>query len=179
MAATEFQVVAPLPVLVPSEKGSTANFPCVYCAGKFYLVYTDTTGVASPPPAYNALYVIRSPDPTFQTAVEELTSTGFQPQTPAIHTQHFLLPCISVDFAFSDMFQAFAIACDGYNTSATRLLWFDRNFTQLGTVDIPGHWTEGPGLVVRPDHHFPPPQSNQSPLTVPGVWLGRPRLLSP
>lgn len=47
--------------------------------GKFYIVYTDTSGFDSPTDTGNAVYVLRSPDPTFQTDVEELTASGFQP----------------------------------------------------------------------------------------------------
>lgn len=43
------------------------------------MVYTDTSGYASPPDSGNAVYVLRSADPTFQTGVEELTASGFQP----------------------------------------------------------------------------------------------------
>jgi hypothetical protein len=43
----------------------------------------------------------------------QLTATGFQAVTPAIHTSHYLLPCASVDFSYSDTFKAFMVACDG------------------------------------------------------------------
>jgi hypothetical protein len=124
----------------------------VFVDGYFYMVYTDTTGIDSPGSG-NVNYVLRSTDPTFASA-EELVATGFVPSTPEIHTTHNFFPCVSVDWLYSDLFDIFAVGCDGYTAEATRLMLFAKNLTtDLGYVDIPGHWTEGPGLLTRPDGH--------------------------
>ncbi len=146
--------------IIPNNYG--AGQPSVtYVDGLFYLLYMDGTGLDSNPVNHAGEYVLRSADPLFLSGVEELTATGFQPRTNAIHTTRSLTEAFSVDWQYIDSLDAFVVATPGYlpgvaGNSATELRFFDRNFNALGKTYVPGFWREGPGLVGRPDRHAIP-----------------------
>ncbi|NOK16435.1 beta-xylosidase [Corallococcus carmarthensis] len=148
------------PIIVPARDFHTvpnqygAGQPSVtFVNGKFYLIFTDSTGYAVDGNG-GGQFVLRSSDPTFQTGVEELTATGFAPRTAANHTRHSLIGAFSVDWQYVDTNDTFAIAVDGPTTGATRVFLFNSELNQqLDQFDIAGTWTEGPAIVSRPDKH--------------------------
>jgi hypothetical protein len=131
----------------------------VWLDGLFYLIFTDTTGLASNPGNGAGQYVMRSPDPTFRTGVEELRADGFGPYDPALHTAHRLFESFSVDWQYLDALDAFAVA--SHTTGGvTRVHLFDRSLLRdVDVLEIPGSWHEGPGVVSRPDKHAVPAPS--------------------
>jgi hypothetical protein len=136
-----------------SNKYGAGQPSVTYLNGKFYLIYTDSTGIAVDGNG-GGQFVLRSSDPTFQTGVEELTASGFAPRTSTNHTQHSLLGAFSVDWQYIDTNDTFAVAVDGPTASATRVFLFNSGLNQLvDQFDISGSWTEGPALVSRPDKH--------------------------
>jgi len=130
----------------------------VYKDGYFYMLYTDTTGIGSTPSyGANALYVLRAQDPVFQTGLESLNATGFIPYNAKTHTSFPFMQGASIDWVFSDQLNQWIVALDGPNSQATRLYFWNEELNKLeGTLDVPGTWTEGPGIMSRPDHHAPP-----------------------
>jgi len=137
----------------------------VYKDGLFYMLYTDTTGIASGGPnspyGYNSLYVLRSPDPTFQIDLESLGNTGFIPYDPLTHTSYPFMGGASIDWVFSDQLGQWIVALDGPDGSATVLYFWNEELTELqGTLNVAGTWTEGPGILSRPDHHAPANAAN-------------------
>jgi hypothetical protein len=146
--ATDFQVAV--------NKYGAGQPSVTFVDDHFVLAYTDTTGRDINPGNGAGIFVLRSKDPTFQTGVEELGATGFEPRDPATSTSHKLIESFSVDWQYVDAIDAYALA--SHTASAvTRIHFFDKPLTaSLGTVEIPGAWTEGPGLVSRPDKHAVP-----------------------
>jgi len=71
-----------------AQKYGAGQQSVTYVNGYIYLIYTDTTGLASNPVCNGCgQYVLRSADPTFQTRVQELVGSGnFQPKTVGNHT---------------------------------------------------------------------------------------------
>ncbi|MBK7861565.1 MAG: beta-xylosidase [Archangiaceae bacterium] len=155
------------PIVVPKRAitGLPNNYgagqPSVtYVDGKFYLMFTDTTGLGGNQINGAGQYVWRSADPAFKTGVEELTATGFAPLTAALHTSRSLTEAFSADWQYVDALDAFMVAVassTGNGNDATELRFFDRDFNRLpGAPLIRGDWDEGPGLVGRPDRHAIP-----------------------
>ncbi|RKG82521.1 beta-xylosidase [Corallococcus exercitus] len=148
------------PIIVPARDYRTvpnkygAGQPSVtYVEGKFYLIFTDSTGYAVDGNG-GGQFVLRSSDPTFQTGVEELTATGFAPRTAANHTRHSLIGAFSVDWQYVDTNDTFAVAVDGSTSGATRVFLFNSALNQqVDQFDVAGTWTEGPAIVSRPDKH--------------------------
>jgi len=148
------------PIIVPARDWNTminkygAGQPsAIALDGWIYLIFTDTTGLGINPGNGAGQFVMRSKDPAFQTEVEELGEQGFAPYDPAKHTAFKRLESFSVDWQFIDAIDAFVIAS---HTSGgkTRLHLFDRALAKdLGEVEVSGSWTEGPGIVSRPDKH--------------------------
>ncbi|MGF1500140.1 MAG: beta-xylosidase [Elainellaceae cyanobacterium] len=163
------------PILVPHGNADAmpnpygAGQPSVtYVDGLFYLIYTDTTGQGSIANGAGQ-YVLRSPDPTFQTGLEELTARGFVPRrSPAdITTEFSLLNGFSVDWQYVDLLDAFLVVKHNV-ANQTDLVMFHRSLQgpPLATVALANSpWSEGPGIVSRPDRHALPSLSN--PTTVP------------
>lgn len=151
------------PIVVPARDYRTVHNPygagqpsVTHVNGKFYLIYTDSTGYAVDGNG-GGQFVLRSSDPTFQTGVEELTATGFAPRTATNHTRHSLLAAFSVDWQYIDTNDTFAVAVDGPTASATRVFLFNSALSGLvDQFDVSGTWTEGPALVSRPDKHAIP-----------------------
>ena len=140
---------------VPNQYG--AGQPSVaYVDGYYYLTFTDSTGRGANPVNGAGQFVLRSQDPVFQSGVEELTATGFTPYSAATHTQHSLTEAFSVDWQYVDTIDAFAMAVDGAS-GVTQIRLFDRALLhQTAMIEVPGNWTEGPGIVSRPDKHAVP-----------------------
>jgi hypothetical protein len=142
-------------------RGYGAGQPSVtWLDGWFYLAYTDTTGYASNAVNGAGIYVLRSTDPTFQTNVQALVAPGrFEPRTSANATRYSLLEAFSVDWQYVDMLDAFAIADVTVPTAGKQIrvtLWDRSLATMTGAVARTAEWSEGPGLISRPDGHAVP-----------------------
>ena len=155
---------------LPNNYG--AGQPSVtYLEGKFYLMYTDSTGLGGNLGNGAGQYVLRSSDPAFLTGVDELTANGFVPLTAAIHTTRSLTEAFSADWQFVDALDAFMVAVassTGNGSDATELRLFDRSFNRIpGAPLVLGNWAEGPGIVGRPDRHaIPSPDCGRLPVDV-------------
>lgn len=146
------------PALHQAGRTYGAGQPSVtYVNGRFYLVYTDSTGCASNEINGAGQYVLRSWDPLFLQDVEELVLPGhFQQRESRNHTTYSLLEAFSVDWQYVDMLDVFAIAAHGV-AGTTHMRFFSANLSALVyTFGFPGEWREGPGLVSRPDKHAIP-----------------------
>ena len=162
------------PIVVPAtdyhvavNKYGAGQPSVTYVDGFFVLIFTDTTGLDINPGNGAGQFVLRSKDPTFQAGVEELQAGGFQPYDAAKHTAHKLLESFSVDWQYIDAIDAYAIASHTAG-GKTRLHLFDKSLTSsLGEVEIAGSWTEGPGIVSRPDRHaIPSGKCGQVPIDI-------------
>ncbi|MFI1156967.1 hypothetical protein [Streptomyces sioyaensis] len=154
------------PIITPAVRKNTGNRygagqPTVsYRNGFFYLTYTDTTGAASGPSG-GGQYVLRSRHPAFRSGVQELTATGFRPQTPRNHTTHVVGYYFSVDMQYSDALDSWIMAhTDG---SQTKLSFFAPDFSRKTFSDVPmsRKGFGGPGLVSRPDRHAVAPTAGR------------------
>ncbi|NIH79946.1 hypothetical protein FHX46_002476 [Amycolatopsis viridis] len=127
----------------------------VYLDGWFYLMFTDTTGLAA---GWNGAgqFVLRSKDPAFAGGVEALGEAGFAPvaSTAAPRTRS-VADAFSADLMWIDALNAWAIAHE--TADGTTITFWDRDFTRrpYQPLLVPGAWREGPGLVRRPDGHAP------------------------
>ncbi len=141
------------------KNGYGAGQPsAIFKDGKFWLLYTDTTGLGGNQGNGAGQYVLRSADPTFQTGVEELTATGFLPRTAANHTGYSLLEAFSVDWQYADSIDAFVVASHP-SSGLTKVTLFDgTTLKELpgSAIQAAGHWRDGPGIVSRPDKHALP-----------------------
>ncbi|MCP2353258.1 hypothetical protein HD597_000278 [Nonomuraea thailandensis] len=127
----------------------------VYLGGKFYLLFTDTTGRGALSNGAGQ-FAWRSADPTFQSGVEVFTATGWQPKAAGNDRSFSVLNGFSVDWHYSDALQAFVVASNGPNATGTVLEFLDRNDLRVHPYPnglLPGTYTEGPGLVSKPDKH--------------------------
>lgn len=148
------------PIIVPARdwhtvvNGYGAGQPsAVALDGWIYLIFTDTTGLGINPGNGAGQFVMRSRDPAFQSGVEELGEQGFAAYAESTHTAFSRLESFSVDWQFVDSLDAFVVASHTAG-GETRLHLFDRELsTALDEVSISGAWTEGPGIVSRPDKH--------------------------
>jgi hypothetical protein len=160
------------PIISPN--GSIDMFPNKYGAGQpsvtfvegyFYLIYTDSTGKAANPDNGAGQYVLRCPDPTFGANVEELTDQGFvfRGTTRQLTTEHSLIDAFSVDWQFIDILDAFLVVLHGVE-NVTTLVFFNKNLSQIIHTEAITNspWTEGPGIVCRPDRHAVPSRTNPS-----------------
>ncbi|MFJ2776570.1 hypothetical protein [Kitasatospora sp. NPDC087315] len=154
------------PIVTPAYRQDTGNGygagqPAVsYLDGRFYLMYTDTTGAASSPkngqgfPEGAGQYLLRSADPGFQSGVEELTADGFQPRTAANHTAYNGIGnYYSVDLQYSDALDSWIVAHSDGPDSRLTFLSPDFSSRTFADVAMPRSVVEGPGLVSRPDRH--------------------------
>jgi hypothetical protein len=135
----------------------------IYLDGYVYLLYTDTTGQASNPFNGGGVYVIRSRDPLFQGAVEELSREGgavrfvTRRSVRELSTSFALWDATSVDWMFSDVLQSFVLAVNGI-LGQTNILVFDRSLTRLTShLVVPRvPWVEGAGFARQLDGHTLP-----------------------
>lgn len=147
----------------PDRRYGAGQPTVVYLDDKFYLMYTDSTG-ANTNSQGGGQYVLRSSDPTFQTDVWELTERGFvfRGGPENITTQYSPKRVVSADLAFVDLLDCFVMAICG-TAGEISLAFFDRDFTELFTETMPDSpWTEGPGIVCRPDRHLVPHREHGS-----------------
>jgi hypothetical protein len=129
----------------------------VYLDGLYYMVHTDTTGLGGNQGNGAGQYVLRSPDPTFQSNVEELTAGGFVPKGQAPYTGFSLLEAFATDWQYADAIDSFVVADDGPSGASIVLKLFGKDLAPLGhDVSIPGQWTEEPAIASRPDKHAVP-----------------------
>ncbi len=127
----------------------------VYLDGWVYLMFTDTTGLASHQNGAGQ-YVLRSKDPTFTVGVEALGAQGFQPvgATNKPRTRS-VVEAFSADWMWIDAASTWAIAHSTDN--GTTITFWNKDFTRhpFTPLLIPGIWREGPGLVRTPQGHAP------------------------
>lgn len=161
------------PIIRPARDFSVVSNPygagqpsVTHVNGKFYIIYTDTTGVDVDGNG-GGQFVLRSPDPTFQANVEELTATGFAPRTAANHTMRALLYAFSVDWQYNDANDTFSMAIDN-QAGVIRISLFNAALSQkVYDATFAGNWSEGPGIVSRPDRHaIPSPNCGTVPIDV-------------
>lgn len=125
----------------------------IYLNGMFYMMFTDTTGAGSDPNG-GGQFVWRSADVTFQSNVEVFTSTGWQTMTAANSRSFSVIDAVSVDWQYSDALDAFIVAHDSSAKETTLSFLDPKDFSvKYAEVNMAGSWTEGPGIVSRPDKH--------------------------
>jgi hypothetical protein len=124
----------------------------VFLGGKFYLMFTDTTGDGS---GHNGAgqFVLRSPDATFSRDVEALGEDGFEPVPDTGARRRSVVDAFSADWMWVDSLAAFAIAHETGNGTTITFWDIDFRTNPYEPVLVPGIWREGPGLVRRPDGH--------------------------
>jgi hypothetical protein len=154
------------PIVDAARDPYAQNLPNKYGAGQpsvtlvdglFYMIHTDTTGLGGNQGNGAGQYVLRSADPTFQAGVEELTKTGFVAKGAVPTTTYSLLEAFATDWQYSDLLDQFVDADDSPDGTATVIHFFDHNMVrQPQDVKSPGHWTEEPAIVSRPDKHAIP-----------------------
>jgi hypothetical protein len=124
----------------------------IYLGGKFYLMFTDTTGEGT---GHNGAgqFVLRSPDATFASDVEALGPDGFEKVPDTGARLRTIVDAFSADWMWVDSLAAFAIAHE--TRDGTTITFWDIDFrtNPYKPVLLPGAWREGPGLVRRPDGH--------------------------
>ncbi|WP_157880003.1 beta-xylosidase [Streptomyces natalensis] len=125
-----------------------------YLNGQFYLMFTDTTGAGASSNGAGQ-FVWRSPDPTFQSGVEVSTASGWQAKTDANSRSFSVVNAFSADWQYSDALRAFVIAHDNTPGQTTLTFLSPDNLARqpYAEVAVPGQWSEGPGIVSRPDKH--------------------------
>lgn len=129
----------------------------VWLDGLFYMIHTDTTGVGGNQGNGAGQYVLRSADPTFQTGVDELSKTGFVAKGQTTYTGYSLVEAFATDWQYADAIDAFVDADDSPDPAATVLHFFSKDVAPLhADQKVPGHWTEEPAIVSRPDKHAVP-----------------------
>jgi hypothetical protein len=125
----------------------------IYLNGMFYMMFTDTTGSGSDPNG-GGQYVWRSADATFQSNVEAFTSTGWQAMTAANSRSFSVVDSVSVDWQYSDALDSIIVAHDSTARETTLTFLDPEDFSvKYADVNMAGTWTEGPGIVSRPDKH--------------------------
>ncbi|MFI6770783.1 hypothetical protein [Streptomyces sp. NPDC050355] len=149
------------PIISPSFDVNRANKygagqpSAIYRDGKFYLLFTDTTGRGADAGG-SGQFAWRSADPTFQKGVEVATAHGWRPRTDDNGRNFSVVKGFSVDWQYSDALDAFIVASNGPRQDGTVLHFLDGNDLRVHPYAdgfVPGTWTEGPGIVSRPDKH--------------------------
>ncbi|KOV82371.1 beta-xylosidase [Nocardia sp. NRRL S-836] len=148
-------IVVPSGDVIRENTYGAGQQSAVYLDGWVYLMFTDTTGLASHQNGAGQ-YVLRSKDPTFATGVEALGQSGFQP-VPATNKPRTrsVVEAFSADWMWIDAASTWAIA---HSTDhGTTVTFWNKDFTRhpFKPVLIPGSWREGPGLVRTPQGHAP------------------------
>ncbi|MEU3991597.1 glutamate synthase-related protein [Streptomyces platensis] len=148
------------PIVTPAKQQQTPNTygagqpSVVYLNGDFYLMFTDTTGAGALGNGAGK-FVWRSPDLTFQSRVQVFTSSGWRAKTGANSRSFSVANAFSADWQYSDALRSFVIARDNTPGQATLSFHAPSNLAThpYGEVAVPGQWSEGPGIVSRPDKH--------------------------
>lgn len=150
----------------PSRNYGAGQPSAVSQGGYVYLFWTDSTAPASDANG-GGLYVIRSTDPMFRGAVEELTATGFQRRgnTASLTRTYSLWPVISGDVEYVATTKQWILAVNGIH-GKTSFVVFEENFRNPQIVEANGvSWTEGPGLFRQWHGHALPHGSGNPNLT--------------
>ncbi|MEU7480744.1 beta-xylosidase [Lentzea sp. NPDC042327] len=148
-------IIGPAGDVIRENTYGAGQQSAVYLDGWVYLMFTDTTGLASHQNGAGQ-YVLRSKDPTFATGVEALGQSGFQP-VPATNKPRTrsVVEAFSADWMWIDAASTWAIAHS--TDDGTTMTFWNKDFTRhpFKPVLIPGIWREGPGLVRTPQGHAP------------------------
>ncbi|ARF58357.1 hypothetical protein B1H19_32965 [Streptomyces gilvosporeus] len=155
------------PIITPADQQHNQNTygagqpSALYLDGEFYLLFTDTTGAGALGNGAGQ-FAWRSPDPTFQSHVEVVTASGWQAKTDANSRGFSVANAFSADWQYSDALSAFIVAHDDAPGQTTLTFLGSRDLTThpYAEVAIPGQWSEGPGIVSRPDKHSVAPGNN-------------------
>jgi hypothetical protein len=154
------------PIVLPATDGAVsgrygAGQPsAIYVKPYFYLMYFDDTGTGGP-----GEYVLRSPDPTFQTQLQRLSGGAFVGTTfhdPANTSAPLLGNIASADWTFNDSNQTFVVAnTQNSTTEVLSSLIFNNDQIQGQVAGSPmslsySSIVEGPGILTRPDRHIVP-----------------------
>ena len=149
------------PILAPAGDNIRENTygagqqSAIYLDGWVYLMFTDTTGLASHQNGAGQ-YVLRSKDPTFAKGVEALGKQGFKAVTTNNGPRtRSVVEAFSADWMWIEAASSFAIAHE--TDDGTTITFWNRDFTRhpFEPVVIPGPWKEGPGLLRTPEGHAP------------------------
>ncbi|WP_130343627.1 beta-xylosidase [Herbihabitans rhizosphaerae] len=149
-------------ILAPSNEVHRENIygsgqpSALYLDGRFYLMFTDTTGAAA---GWNGAgqFVLRSPDPAFGREVESLTPQGFRTIPGTVgNRSRSIVDAFSADWMWVPALDAFAVAHE--TDGGTTITFWDRDFRRhpYHPVVVRGPWQEGPGLARTPLGHAPP-----------------------
>ncbi len=148
-------IVVPSGDVIRENTYGAGQQSAVYLDGWVYLMFTDTTGLASHQNGAGQ-YVLRSKDPTFATGVEALGQSGFQPVSATNKPRtRSVVEAFSADWMWIDAASTWAIA---HSTEhGTTVTFWNKDFTRhpFNPVLIPGIWREGPGLARTPQGHAP------------------------
>lgn len=146
-------IVAPAGDNIRENTYGAGQQSAVYVDGWVYLMFTDTTGLASHQNGAGQ-YVLRSKDPLFTKGVEALGTQGFKPVTSNNQQRtRSVVEAFSADWMWIEAVSSFAIAHETDN--GTTITFWNKDFTRhpFEPVLIPGSWKEGPGLVRTPEGH--------------------------
>lgn len=147
------------PMLQRTGNDYGAGQPSVfYRDGRFHLIHTDTTS------ALGAVhqYALRSSDPTFQTNVDELRSTGWvrlRPGEAPSRSHPAVSNALGVDWVYvasvnriAVLHGAFRDNIGGHISERFALRFLDPiTFRETSRLELVARWAEGPGIVRRAD----------------------------
>jgi hypothetical protein len=154
-----------LPIISPRQPGlggyGAGQQTVTYVNGLFYIRFTDTTGLDGP-----GQYIMRSPEPTFQSAVEEFRGPGiFNAYSAATHTSNMFFAShssgYSSDMQYIDATDQFAMA-DAPADNQIRISLYNSQLSRKEGevfINLTASWQEGPGIVSSPDRHAVPSPS--------------------
>ncbi|MGW4213064.1 beta-xylosidase [Lentzea sp. NPDC004789] len=148
-------IIAPAGDTIRQNTYGAGQQSAIYLDGWVYLMFTDTTGLASHQNGAGQ-YVLRSRDPLFGKDVEALGAQGFKPVPSANQPRtRSVVEAFSADWMWIESASAFAIAHS--TDDGTTVTFWNKDFTRhpFEPVVIPGAWKEGPGLVRTPEGHAP------------------------
>ncbi|SMD19882.1 beta-xylosidase [Lentzea albidocapillata] len=148
-------IIAPAGDNIRENTYGAGQQSAIYVDGWVYLMFTDTTGLAS---HHNGAgqYVLRSKDPTFTKGVEALGTQGFKAVTSNNGPRtRSVVEAFSADWMWIEAVSSFAIAHE--TDKGTTITFWNKDFTRhpFEAVLIPGAWKEGPGLLRTPEGHAP------------------------
>jgi hypothetical protein len=152
------------PIITPANQQDTGNHygagqpSAVYLDGKFYLIFTDTTGAGALHSNGAGQFAWRSADPTFNQGVDVYTANGWQPRTDANSRGFSVANAFSADWQYSDALKSFIVAHNNApgQTWLTFLSASSLKDQPIAEQHLTGDWSEGPGIVSTPDKHALP-----------------------
>ncbi|MGH3737890.1 MAG: hypothetical protein ACRDT6_20105 [Micromonosporaceae bacterium] len=145
------------PIISPSYDVSRSNKygagqPSVtYAYGKYYLIFTDTTGRGAHSNGAGQ-FAWRSSSPTFQSGVEVFTRYGWRTKTSSNSRSFSVANAFSADWKYASKLGSFVLARNN-EAGRTTLIFLKR--TNLASHPYPAlsvrnSWVEGPGLGSTP-----------------------------